>query len=332
MKLTASMEDQKTLSVRVTCLDFTKAFDRLQHHRLINHLDGMKFNHSFLRWLCSFLKNRFQRVSINESLGPLIPVYSGVPQGSVLGPYLFALFISTLKINAPNTRLVKYADDLTLIESCTTLYPDQPVLQSIERWACENNMTLNNRKCQQMVINRSKNPARFQSSDYEMKPSVNILGATLNDRLSWTNHFDRVVLAATRRLHIIRSLKPYISEKKLLEVFSGSVLSVILYASPVFAELPVAIQSKIANVCERAHRIICNRQCSCSIIPDIAVLREKLACNLLLKCEIHDHPLHSYVPSRLPKTGKFRQPFSSTSRRFNSFFPYTCALVNSKSS
>ena len=81
---------------------------------------------------------------------------SGVPQRSLLTPYLFALFIFTPNINAPNARSVKYTDDLTLVESCSNLARSPTLLHDIENWASENKLALNPKKRQQMITYRSK--------------------------------------------------------------------------------------------------------------------------------------------------------------------------------
>ena len=326
--ITLSLENPSTTDVRVTCLDFSKAFDKLHHNRLINHLNALNLNHGFLRWLTSYLCCRSQRISLEGRTGPLMNVPSGVPQGSVLGPYLFALFISTLRVDSPGTKLVKYADDLTLIEVLSSHKPDPAGFHAIDSWIQENKMTLNPRKCQHLMIQRSRQQNSAPNAIFQIQPSVTLLGVTLDNKLKWDSHFKRVILVATRRLHIIRMLKPYLSKQKLLHVFQAIVLSVILYASPVFGEFPASTSQKVQSLCKRAHRIICDYHCTCSIIPDITRIRENLACKFLLSCEHPTHPLHSQVPQRLPTTGKFRQPYSSTSRRSNSFFPYACALVN----
>ena len=321
--ITLSMENPATAEVRVTCLDFTKAFDKLQHNRLINYMKAKNLNHGFLNWLSSFLCNRSQHVSLGGMSGPLMLIPSGVPQGSVLGPYLFGFFISSLKIQGTNVKLVKYADDLTLIEVRTaTADFERNALQAIESWAIDQGMILNPHKTQHLLIRRTRAQTRSVPS------TVSILGVTLSSRLKWDSHFDRVTLVATRRLYILRSLKSCLNRVELFQFFQASVLSAMLYASPLFGELPVAVLRKIERVCRRAHRIVCDRSCHCFIMPDITSLREKLAIKLLLSCENPAHPLHCYVPERLPATHHFRLPFSSTSRRQNSFIPHTCALAN----
>ena len=327
--ITRFMEDSNSMGIRVTCLDFSKAFDKLQHHRLINHLHDHNIHHGFLTWILSYLKHRVQRVRVNGSFGEPLAVISGVRQGSVLGPYLFAAFISTLRIvDQQHSRLIKYADDLTLVESIPRTGTSASSLDLIIAWCDNNKMLLNRRKCQQMLICRSKRQTLHPHKDIDISNSIKILGITLTSNLTWTVHFDNVLLSAFRRLHILRSLKPIIPKEKLLEVYRGSVLSLLLYASPVFGPLSDSIVSKMEKLTKRAHRIICNPSCSCTALPSITELRKNLACSLLLKCELPTHPLHSFVPQRLPCSKKFRIPVCLTTRRLKSFFPHTCILAN----
>ena len=289
-------------------------------------------NCGFLTWLTSYLCDRFQRIQANGVVGPLISVPSGVPQGSVLGPYLFALFIATLEVRSPNARLVKYTDDLTLIETCTVDCPNPDHVRIVEAWTDAYKMQLNHSKCHQMLINRTKQSNIKPNEAFETVPNVNVLGVTLNNNLSWDNHFERVILNASRRLYTLRALKPYISKKKLVEVYNCSILSILLYASPVFCKLPILVSCKLDRLRKRAHRIICDNECTCSILPDISTFRDKLACDFLRKCNDVKHPLHLRVPQKMKRSGKYCLPFSSTSRRLNSFFPWTCMLANGDTS
>ena len=330
--VTNFMEDEQNLSVKITCLDFSKAFDKIQHNRLLNVLIERDFNKGFVLWLSSFLANRCQRIAINNNIGPPITVVSGVPQGSVLGPYLFAIFIGTLNIESSTAKLVKYADDLTLIESCLRVNPNPTNLDAILRWNDANKMCLNQSKCYQMLIHRIKNASVAPYDNIQLSTDVNILGVTLNDRLKWDDHFDHVLLSATRRLFILRCVKPFVTKMQLLEVFKASILSILTYASPLFCNISSSIRTKLQRLIKRAHRIICDPTCSCPIIPDLDSFRHRLAMNFLKKCDLPSHPLHDRVPPRMSYSGHYRLNICSTTRRLNSFFPSTCMLANDDSS
>ena len=112
--VTAFLDHEKTIAVRVTCLDISKAFDRLQFNRLLNFLNVSGIDHGFLRWLRSYLTDRCFRVRIGGDSGELVCTPSGVPQGSVLGPFLFAAFMSSIDFDSHCVHSVKYADDIGL--------------------------------------------------------------------------------------------------------------------------------------------------------------------------------------------------------------------------
>ena len=97
-------------------LDFSKAFDRLCHQSFLQTLTLRGLPLNFLKWLSNFLQNRTQKVLLNGALSNnTVSVTSGVPQGSILAPYLFATHIGTLKSQFLATKMIKYADDITLL-------------------------------------------------------------------------------------------------------------------------------------------------------------------------------------------------------------------------
>ena len=142
-------------------LDFSKAFDLMPHHILLNKL-ARNFNirGPTWNWLKSFLTNRQQRVTYRGSVSSWAPVASGVPQGSVLGPLLFNLFISDISKNLSATSLL-FADD-TLIYRPIKTPADEQSLQSdlsmLNQWSTENGMRINKEKSKVMHMSRCKTP------------------------------------------------------------------------------------------------------------------------------------------------------------------------------
>ena len=328
--VTSFMENSDNLYVRLTCLDFSKAFDRVLHNRLINILVEKGLNKGFLVWLTSYLKDRFQRVVLNGCIGPLMKVQSGVPQGSVMGPYLFGVFMSTLHIVSQNGRVVKFADDVTLIESCTRTDPNPNNLSLIQDWSHDNKMELNKAKSCQMLFLRAKEVSPVPYPEIEVVNSVNILGVIVNDKLTWDDHFESVILRASRRLHVLRSLKPFVTKQQLVDVFYGFIMSIVMYATPVFCKLSSVDICKLVRLRKRAHRIICSAECECDIVPDLIRAHEVLSIKYFKRCFSPNHPLRHLVPKRLPRSGRYQIQFCSTSRRLNSFFPHMSLFANLK--
>ena len=138
--------DSSSGAVRVMSVDFSKAFDKLLHSVIIKAC--VKFNIPFfiIRWVISFLSDRFQRVRWNGTYSSWIPITSGIPQGSIIGPILFCLVIEDL--TPQNTFLVKYADDVTFLHFVRTSSDDniQSEMQQLVSWSSNVKLPINFQK------------------------------------------------------------------------------------------------------------------------------------------------------------------------------------------
>ena len=123
------LDEQVTRAVSILCLDLSMVFDGLWFNLLLNFLNDKGLEHGFLVWLQSYLTFRRFRVKAMHTYGPLVEVSSGVPRGSVLGPYLFAAFMGSVHFSEfdVSTFMVQYADDMTLIESVYCNSRDAPL-------------------------------------------------------------------------------------------------------------------------------------------------------------------------------------------------------------
>ena len=268
------------------------------------------------------------RVKINSHLGPQFDVPSGVPQGSILAPYLFASFMGSLS-RAVDADLVLYADDVSLIEAVTSqnLFPQKLFL--IETWITQNRFVLNYSKTKQMIFTRCANGGDFHYPTIEVVTDLKILGVHWNKKLTWDSHFEKVIKPCSQRLRIIRILKSVLTNWSLILVYHSLITSLLLYAAPLFAWLPSRIEYMLDKFQRRAHRIICCGCCNCTAFPSLASVRKKRAISFLATCETYpEHPLHHFVPKRLPHSGHFCLPTASTSLRLHSFLPYTCQRAN----
>ncbi len=175
------MDNRK--QVDAVFLDFSKAFDKVSHSLLIRKLQTLLVCPSIVTVIKEFLTDRTQRVVIEGSYSSSQPVTSGVPQGSVLGPLLFLIFINDLcKDLKSHIRL--FADDTVLYREITSL-EDHQILQqdlnTVQTWCTNNFMSLNFAKCQVMTVSRL-----HHNSDYNYilnnhtlkKVSISILAST----------------------------------------------------------------------------------------------------------------------------------------------------------
>ena len=194
--------------------DVRKAFDSVPHATLVSKLQSRGLNDFLLRWICDYLKGREQRVVLNGVSSRPRPVLSGVPQGSVLGPLLFILYINDLADLKLGSKMVVYADDILLYRSIETnadYNQMQEDVTSVEQWMTENFLTPNAAKCKQnlMLITRSKTHQCPQLLDYlagqllEQVQSYKYLGVTITFSLSWSDHIQSICLKSRRLVGLL---------------------------------------------------------------------------------------------------------------------------------
>ena len=193
-------------------MDFAKAFDKVPHRRLLYKLHYYGIRGSTHQWIASWLSERFQKVVLDGQASDPVPVLSGVPQGSVLGPVLFLIFINDLPGNIRSSvRLfadvcVMYRNIKTLTD-CQILQDD---LNSLGQWETDWQMKFNVAKCHSMRVTRHlpSNQIHFNYSLHqqtlEQVQSAKYLGITITDDLEWGQHFAEISSKATKTLGFLR--------------------------------------------------------------------------------------------------------------------------------
>ena len=194
----------------VALLDFSKAFDRVPHSRLATKLEYYGIQGNVLQWIKAFLCDRKQTVVVNGSSSRSCEVSSGVPQGTVMGPLLFLIFINDITKDL-HSELRLFADDSTLYREirCKDDHSKlQQDLTTLEKWADKWKMDFNVSKCAIMTITLKKAPSIF---NYKMKDQIvprtdahDYLGVTINSKLSWDSHCKRISAKAMKTLGMLR--------------------------------------------------------------------------------------------------------------------------------
>ena len=195
-------------------LDFSKSFDRVPLKRLLRKLHHYGIRGHLHSWITSFLTGRSQKVIVENSESESAPVISGVPQGSVLGPLLFLLFINDLPDNiGSNTRL--FADDCIVYHTIRD-HADQEALQEDlvrkAEWEDKWGMEFHPQKCSTLSVTRSHSPLRYpyqlKGHTLEVQDTTKYLGVDLQSTLSWKNHIDRITKKSNSMLGFLhRKLK-----------------------------------------------------------------------------------------------------------------------------
>ena len=232
---------------RMIGLDFSAAFDRVNHEALIFKLKQFGIGGPFLNILIEFLTDRVQRVVVDGHHSEWRKVISGVPQGSVLGPLLFILYTHDMWFGLEN-KLVAYADDATLVAVVPSPDMRSVVSESLNRdlarissWCKLWGMKLNPNKTQSMIISRSRTiQPRHPDLLIDNVPlvtddSFKILGVLFDSKLTFESHIRAVSSSIAQKLGLLRkSLKIFGDPSILMKCFNAFILPCFEYCSPVW--------------------------------------------------------------------------------------------------
>ena len=227
-------------SIDMVYLDFAKAFDMVPKHRLVSKLKAHGFGGDILRWIENWLSDRKQRVRLNGKLSSWIPVTSGVPQGSVLGPILFVIFINDLEQDIRAEVVLKFADD-TKIGQQMRGPEDREILQhsldKVVSWAGRWGMKFNVSKCH--ILHLGKNNPKYQytmsGEPLEVTTEERDLGVLITDNLKVSAQCDKATRTANGVLsHILRTFT-YRSKDVLPKIFAQYVRPHLEFAAPVWS-------------------------------------------------------------------------------------------------
>ena len=259
----------------VLIMDFAKAFDKVDHPRLLSKRMGYGICGQTLAWITSFLSGRSQSVVLDGETSSPISVSSGVPQGSVLGPCLFLFYINDIadKLTC-QARL--FADD-TIIYMAIRKNQDSMSLQNdldrLADWEKTWLMEFHPQKCKVIRVYRGKSPINFSYSLHgqtlEIVDCVKYLGVTFSSDLSWNAHVDAITAKANKTLGFLRrNLR--VSNRKAKEcAYKSFVRPIVEYSASVWDPHTARNIDKIDMVQRRAARYVCNRYRQTSSVSEM---------------------------------------------------------------
>ena len=234
--------------VDVIDTDFEKAFDKVPHQRLLCKLYGYGVNHKVINWIRSFLCFRQQAVRINGVFANPKPVLSGIPQGSVLGPLLFVIYINDLPdICKEYANTFLYADDAKLFRQirdeldCAKL---NSAFESVHNWCVKWQMSLNIDKCQVLSISNSKSSKvtydyGFSTVNNNLTKLSHVsvikdLGVFVDSDLNFSTHISDKISMAFKMLGVIRHSFINIDKKTFCLLYKSLVRNHLEYANSVW--------------------------------------------------------------------------------------------------
>ena len=205
-----SSSKHPTIPNDLIVMDFAKAFDKVCHGKLLTTLHHYSVAPTTIHWIRDFLSNRSQSVVIEGAQSLSLPVTSGVPQGTVLGPALFLCYINS-KPEGISSSIRLFAADTVVYRQITSA-ADHAILsqdlQKLARWEAEYSMEFHPQKCNVLRVTRSRSPSIFNytlhGTTLKSTESTAYLGVTLTKDLTWGIHVDNFRAKANRRLAVVR--------------------------------------------------------------------------------------------------------------------------------
>ena len=250
-------------------MDLSKAFDCLDHELLLAKLDAYGFSKNALRFIHSYLTGRKQRVKVNGASCEWQETKLGVPQGSVLGPLLFNIYINDLFYLLKDADICNYADDTTIYVCDNHLKNIQNRLErdalKLSGWFHENYMKLNDDQCHLLVFVDKTNDVSVTVGNSLIKESSEekLLGVTIDKDLSFKTHLDSLCKKASQKLHALARISKFMDTEKIVLMMNTFVMSQFSYCPLIWMFHDRRINDKVNKIRERALRIAYKDKHSC---------------------------------------------------------------------
>ncbi|KAG7301202.1 hypothetical protein JYU34_014077 [Plutella xylostella] len=268
-------KQEKGMATLLTLLDFSRAFDTVNVSLLLAKLSYYGCDSKVVKWFYSYLDQRTQIVKLRKSdgttsLSAKYPVTRGVPQGSILGPLLFVIYISDITTEIQHCNYHLYADDLQIYlagspsdvaKTCCFINQD---LERIAVWSKRNSLKLNPTKSKFMVIGsrqqvlatKANNPTIvMDGGSIEQVTEARNLGLVFDSGLTFEKHVLDVVRNCFFRLRVLYRIRPYINEELRIQLCESLVLSKLNYADTVYGpcllKKTLKLLQRVQNACAR---------------------------------------------------------------------------------
>ena len=290
-------------------MDLSKAFDTIDHNILMYKLQRYGIRGTSLSWIRDYLSNRKQYVVYQCSESPTSNITCGVPQGSILGPLLFLIYINDIVRSSPLLSFTLFADDTNIFYSHknfdTLVSTLNSEISKVSQWFSCNKLSLNITKTNfirfkphsTQVIDPNYN-IRINGLPLTELKSTKFLGITIDSCLSWNDHIHNVHTSVSKGIGILYRLKDFLSQNSLTILYNAIVLPYLTYCNIVWGNCSSTKINSILLLQKRALRLITNssyRSPTDSLFSQLKIL--KISDIHTIQTAIF---MHKYTFNRLP--------------------------------
>ena len=260
-KWRATLDNRGCSGVLLT--DLSKAFDCLSHDLLLAKLEACCFDYMSVKLLHSYLTDWHQRVRINSNYSTWSEIINGVPQGSILGPLLFNIYLSDLFLFNEDTDIANYADDNSPYACKSDM--DSVIVQLEEdskillEWVSNNVLKANPDKFHLLLSNPNPNIS-VKVDQYQISSSncEKLLGIIIDNKLTFNNHVAGLCKKASQKLHALARVSKYMNMNKRRTIMKAFIIAQFGYCPLVWMFHSSTLNNRINKIHERALRIVYN--------------------------------------------------------------------------
>ena len=329
--------DQIKLSMnnnQITCgifVDLSKAFDTVNHHMLLDKLENLGIRGKALELFRSYLSGRKQYVNIDNCKSKTRSITCGVPQGSVLGPLFFLLFINDLPNCCPSGKVRIFTDDTNVFFHCNSIKElielGQTIMNQLHSWFTANKLTLNTDKSSFTIFRTKKKvihnlPEHIEFLDYKIKRTTHVkyLGLTINENLTWDNHINEICTKLKSLFHVFYNIRDYLSIDNVKTIYYTLIYSRIKYGITLYGQAGSTKLKRVQTLQNQLLKVLLGKKFrfpTDDLHHELKILKVKDITNLEILTFVHN-----YFSNKLPAAfDNYYKTFSNFSDRItrNSF-------------